>query len=116
MENGPNPTVPERGLLLIGLQVLHAEWDPIAGALQDSPSSQPSSLPPVSISTQAPGTSDLPPPADLTVYSCPVYMGGPLGNTNLQSRNIVMHLPLPTKLTPNTCVQRRVHVCSPPLS
>ncbi|XP_021781853.2 dynein heavy chain domain-containing protein 1 isoform X9 [Papio anubis] len=116
VENGPNPTVPERGLLLIGLQVLHAEWDPIAGALQDSPSSQPSPLPPVSISTQAPGTSDLPPPADLTVYSCPVYMGGPLGNTKLQSRNIVMHLPLPTKLTPNTCVQRRVHVCSPPLS
>ncbi|XP_070931274.1 dynein heavy chain domain-containing protein 1 isoform X8 [Macaca nemestrina] len=116
VENGPNPTVPERGLLLIGLQVLHAEWDPIAGALQDSPSSQPSPLPPVSISTQAPRTSDLPPPADLTVYSCPVYMGGPLGNTKLQSRNIVMHLPLPTKLTPNTCVQRRVHVCSPPLS
>ncbi|XP_011891858.1 PREDICTED: dynein heavy chain domain-containing protein 1 isoform X12 [Cercocebus atys] len=116
VENGPNPTVPERGLLLIGLQVLHAEWDPIAGALQDSPSSQASPLPPVSISTQAPGTSDLPPPADLPVYSCPVYMGGPLGNTKLQSRNIVMHLPLPTKLTPNTCVQRRVHVCSPPLS
>nr|XP_035121530.2 dynein heavy chain domain-containing protein 1 isoform X6 [Callithrix jacchus] len=115
VENGPNPTVPERGLLLIGLQVLHAEWDPTTGALQDSPSSQPNPLPPVSISTQAPGTSDQPPPEGLTVYSCPVYMAGPLGTTKLQSRNIVMHLPLPTKLSPSTCVQRRVHVCSPPL-
>nr|XP_021530783.1 dynein heavy chain domain-containing protein 1 isoform X2 [Aotus nancymaae] len=115
VENGPNPTVPETGLLLIGLQVLHAEWDPTTGALQDSPSSQPNPLPPVSISTQAPGTSDRPPSAGLTMYSCPVYMAGPLGTTKLQSRNIVMHLPLPTKLSPNTCVQRRVHVCSPPL-
>ncbi|KAK2100805.1 Dynein heavy chain domain-containing protein 1 [Saguinus oedipus] len=115
VENGPNPTVPERGLLLIGLQVLHAEWDPTTGALQDSRSSQSNPLPPVSISTQAPGTSDRPPPEGLTVYSCPVYMAGPLDTTKLQSRNIVMHLPLPTKVSPSTCVQRRVHVCSPPL-
>uniref|UniRef100_A0A2K6G9F5 Dynein heavy chain domain 1 n=1 Tax=Propithecus coquereli TaxID=379532 RepID=A0A2K6G9F5_PROCO len=116
VENGPNPSVPERGLLLIGLQLLHAEWDPIAGALQDSPSSRPSPLPPVSVSTQAPDATDLPTPAGLTVYSCPVYMAGPLGTTKLQSRNILMHLPLLTKLSPATCVQRRVHVCSPPLT
>ncbi|XP_008579798.1 PREDICTED: dynein heavy chain domain-containing protein 1-like [Galeopterus variegatus] len=115
VENGPNPAVPEMGLLLIGLQLLNAEWDPIAGALQDSPSSQPSPLPPVSVSAQAPGATDLPPPAGLAVYSCPVYMAGPLGTTKLHSRNILMHLPLPTKLSPATCVQRRVHVCSPPL-
>nr|XP_012641979.1 dynein heavy chain domain-containing protein 1 isoform X4 [Microcebus murinus] len=115
VENGPNPSAPESGLLLIGLQLLHAEWDPIAGALQDSPSSQPSPLPPVSVSTRAPNATDLPPPAGLPVYSCPVYMAGPLGTTKLQSRNILMHLPLPTKLSPATCVQRRVHVCSPPL-
>ncbi|XP_045413332.1 dynein heavy chain domain-containing protein 1 isoform X11 [Lemur catta] len=115
VENGPNPSVPERGLLLIGLQLLHAEWDPIAGALQDSHSSQPSPLPPVSVRTQASDATDLPRPAGLTVYSCPVYMAGPLGTTRLQSRNILMHLPLPTKLSPATCVQRRVHVCSPPL-
>ncbi|XP_070482220.1 dynein heavy chain domain-containing protein 1 isoform X1 [Equus przewalskii] len=113
--NDPNPTVPEMGLLLIGLQVWNAEWDPLAGALQDSPSSHPSPLPPVSISAQAQGTNDLPPPAGLAVYSCPVYMEGPLGTTRLHSRNILMHLPLPTKLSPATCVQRRVHVCSPPL-
>uniref|UniRef100_A0A671E126 Dynein heavy chain domain-containing protein 1 n=1 Tax=Rhinolophus ferrumequinum TaxID=59479 RepID=A0A671E126_RHIFE len=116
--NGPKPMVPEVGeLLLTGLQLCNAEWDPLAGALQDSPSSGPSPLPPISISTrtQAQGTNDRPPHAGLAVYSCPVYMEGPLGTTRLHSRNILMHLPLPTKLSPAICVQRRVHVCSPPL-
>ncbi|XP_072825494.1 dynein heavy chain domain-containing protein 1 isoform X3 [Vicugna pacos] len=115
--NVPNPTVPETGLLLIGLQLRNAEWDPLAGALQDSSSRQPSPLPPVSVSVsaQALGANDLP-PAGLAVYSCPVYMEGPLGTTRLHSRKILMHLPLPTKLSPATCVQRRVHVCSPPLT
>ncbi|KAF3830030.1 hypothetical protein GH733_001455, partial [Mirounga leonina] len=113
--NGPNPTVPEMGLLLIGLQLQNAEWDPLAGALQDSTCSQPSPLPPISVSAQALGPSDLPPPPGLAVYSCPVYLEGPLGITRLHSRHILMHLPLPTKLSPATCDQRRVHVCSPPL-
>lgn len=110
--------VPEVGeLLLTGLQLCNAEWDPLAGALQDSPSSGPSPLPPISVSTrtQAQGTNDRPRHTGLAVYSCPVYMEGPLGTTRLHSRNILMHLPLPTKLSPAICVQRRVHVCSPPL-
>ncbi|XP_059786957.1 dynein heavy chain domain-containing protein 1 isoform X6 [Balaenoptera ricei] len=113
--NGPNPRVPEVGLLLIGLQLWNAEWDPLTGALQDSSSCQPSPLPPVRVSAQAPGANDVPPPAGLAVYSCPVYLEGPLGNTRLHSRKILMHLALPTKLSPATCAQRRVHVCSPPL-
>uniref|UniRef100_A0A8C7A6A2 Dynein heavy chain domain 1 n=1 Tax=Neovison vison TaxID=452646 RepID=A0A8C7A6A2_NEOVI len=113
--NGPNPTVPEMGLLLIGLQLRNAEWDPLAGALQESTCSQPSPLPPVSVSAQSRRPSDLPPPGSLAVYSCPVYMEGPLGITRLHSRHTLMHLPLPTKLSPATCDQRRVYVCSPPL-
>nr|KAF6394612.1 dynein heavy chain domain 1 [Molossus molossus] len=113
--NSPNPIVPETGLLLIGLQLWNAQWDPLTGALQDSPSSQPSPLPPVSVCAQALGTNDLPHPGGLAVYSCPVYMEGPLGTARLHSRNILMHLPLPTKLSPAICVQRRVHVCSSPL-
>ncbi|KAL1774423.1 dynein heavy chain domain-containing protein 1 isoform X1 [Sigmodon hispidus] len=116
VENGPNPKVPEMGLLLIGLQLQYAEWDQMDGALQDSSSSQPSPLPPVSISTQARGINVAPVSAGLGVYSCPVYMTGPLGTTKLHSKNILMHLPLPTKLSPDTCIQRRVHVCSPTLS
>lgn len=121
MVNDSKLTVPEMGLLLIGLQLWNAEWDPLAGALQDSLSSQPSPLPPVSVSVraQAQSTNDQPPhapQAGLATYSCPVYMEGPLGTTRLHSRNILMHLPLPTKLSPSICVQRRVHVCSPPLS
>uniref|UniRef100_G1TCQ8 Dynein heavy chain domain-containing protein 1 n=1 Tax=Oryctolagus cuniculus TaxID=9986 RepID=G1TCQ8_RABIT len=115
VENDPNPTVPEMGLLLIGLQLQHAEWDPIAGALQDSSCSQPSPLPPISVSAQPPGGNDLPLQAGLAVYSCPVYMAGPLGTTKLHSGNILMHLPLRTKLSPAICIQRRVHACSPPL-
>ncbi|KAM6158477.1 LOW QUALITY PROTEIN: dynein heavy chain domain-containing protein 1 [Rhynchocyon petersi] len=115
VENGPNPTVPEKGLLLIGLQILNAEWDPIAGALQDSPSSQPSPLPPVSVSTCARVSHGRSPRGGLAVYSCPVYLEGPLGITRLHSRNILMYLPLPTKLSPDICAQRRVHACSPPL-
>lgn len=116
MENGPNPKVPEMGLLLIGLQLQHAEWDQVDGALQDSLSSQPSLLPPVSVSTQARGASNTPVSAGLGMYSCPVYMTGSLGTTKLHSKNILMHLPLPTKLSPDTCIQRRVHVCSPTLT
>nr|XP_045002071.1 dynein heavy chain domain-containing protein 1 [Jaculus jaculus] len=116
VEDGPNPTVPETGLLLIGLQLLHAEWDPVDGALQDTQSSEPCPLPPVSVSTQAHRPKEKPAVAGLDVYSCPVYMAGPLGTTKLHSRNILMHLPLPTKLSTATCIQRRVHVCSPPLS
>ena len=103
------------GLLLIGLQLRNAEWDPLAGALQDSTSSQPCPLPPVSVCVQARGANDLTPPAGLAVYSCPVYMEGPLGIVRLHSRNILMYQPLPTKLSPATCDQLRVHVCSPPL-
>ncbi|XP_016072738.1 PREDICTED: dynein heavy chain domain-containing protein 1 [Miniopterus natalensis] len=114
--NSPKPTVPEMGLLLVGLQLWNAQWDPLAGALQDGPSSQPSLLPPVSVSVQARGTNDLPPPAGLAVYSCPVYLEGSPGTARLHSRNILVHLPLPTKLSPTICVQRRVHVCSPPLT
>lgn len=113
--SGPNPRAPEMGVLLIGLQLRNAEWDPLAGALQDSPSGQPSPLPPVSVSALAPGANELLHPAGLAVYSCPVYMEGPLGTTRLHSSKILMHLPLPTKLSPATCAQRRVHVCSPPL-
>ncbi|CAO2582639.1 Dynein heavy chain domain-containing protein 1 [Lemmus lemmus] len=116
VENGPNPKVPEMGLLLIGLQLQHAEWDQVDGALQDSFSSQPNLLPPVSVSTQARGANKTPVSAGLGVYSCPVYMTGPLGTTKLHSKNILMHLPLPTKLSPDTCIQRRVHVCSPTLT
>ncbi|XP_048217210.1 dynein heavy chain domain-containing protein 1 [Perognathus longimembris pacificus] len=116
VENGPNPTVPELGLLLIGLQVLHAKWDSAEGALQDTSSTQPSPLPPVSVWAQAPGSSEpARAPADPAVYLCPVYMAGTLGTTKLHSRNILMYLPLPTKLSPDTCILRRVHVCSPPL-
>ncbi|ERE80223.1 dynein heavy chain domain-containing protein 1 [Cricetulus griseus] len=116
VENGPNPKVPKMGLLLIGLQLQHAEWDKMDGALQDSFSSQPSPLPPVSVSTQARGASDARDSGGLDVYSCPVYMTGPLGTTKLHSKNILMHLPLPTRLSPDTCIQRRVHVSSPTLS
>lgn len=108
--------VPEAGaVLLIGLQLWNAQWDPLAGALKDGPTSQPSPLPPVSVSTQAQDTNDLPPFTGLPVYSCPVYMEGPLGTASLNSKNILMYLPMPTKLSPAICVQRRVHVCSPPL-
>ncbi|XP_013367438.1 PREDICTED: dynein heavy chain domain-containing protein 1 isoform X4 [Chinchilla lanigera] len=115
VENGPSPMVPETGLLLVGLQLLHAKWDPAAGALQDCASSQPSPLPPVSVSARAQRAGVLSRAAGPAVYSCPVYRAGPLGGTKLHSRNILMHIPLPTKLSLAACVQRRVHVCSPPL-
>ncbi|XP_031243612.1 dynein heavy chain domain-containing protein 1 isoform X2 [Mastomys coucha] len=116
VENGPNPQVPKMGLLLTGLQLQHAEWDQTDGVLQDSFSSQPCPLPPVSVSTQARGGKDAPVSAGLAMYSCPVYMTGPLGITKLHSKNILMHLPLPTRLSPDMCIQRRVHVCSPTLT
>lgn len=105
MENGPNPKVPKMGLLLTGLQLQHAEWDQTDGALQDSFSSQPCPLPPVSISTQARRGKDAPVSAGLGMYSCPVYMTGPFGTTKLHSKNILMHLPLPTRLSPDSTLR-----------
>ncbi|EDM18014.1 rCG39998 [Rattus norvegicus] len=116
VENGPNPKVPKMGLLLIGLQLQHAAWDQTDGALKDSFSSQPCPLPPVSVSTQSRGAKDASVSAGLGIYSCPLYMTGPLGTTKLHSKNILMRLPLPTRLSPDTCIQRRVHVCSPTLT
>lgn len=109
----PNAPVPEKGVLLVGLLLQNAEWDPLAGALQDGTSHQPCPLPPVNVSPHTLNASDLPSQVGLAVYSCPVYLEGFLGTTKLHSRNILMHLPLPTKLSPATCAQRRVHVCSP---
>ncbi|XP_055972341.1 dynein heavy chain domain-containing protein 1 [Sorex fumeus] len=111
----PNAPAPEKGVLLVGLQLQNAEWDPQAGALQHSTSCQPCPLPPVRVSPHNGNASDQAPKMGLPVYSCPVYLEGFLGVTNLHSRNILMHLPLPTKLCPATCAQWRVHVCSPPL-
>ncbi|KAM5248505.1 LOW QUALITY PROTEIN: dynein heavy chain domain-containing protein 1 [Ctenodactylus gundi] len=115
VEDGPAPAAPEMGVLLIGLQLLHAEWDSTSGALRDSPSSRPSPLPPVSVSTRNGHTPVLPTEAGLPVYACPVYQLGPLGTSALHSRNVLMHLPLPSGLSLATCIQRRVYVGSPPL-
>uniref|UniRef100_A0A4X2K2J9 Dynein heavy chain domain 1 n=1 Tax=Vombatus ursinus TaxID=29139 RepID=A0A4X2K2J9_VOMUR len=115
VECGPRPIAPEGGLLITGLLLHHAEWDPEDRALQDGHSGEPRPLPPVSVTPHF-INQDLPlPPSPLPLYLCPVYLGGILGSSRLDRAHLVLHLPLPTKLSPATCVQRRVYVCSPPL-
>ncbi|XP_043849749.1 dynein heavy chain domain-containing protein 1 [Dromiciops gliroides] len=114
VECGPKPLAPEGGLLITGLLLYHAEWDPEDRALKDGHSGKPSPLPPVSVRPQFNREPPLP-SSPLPLYLCPVYLGGVLGSSRLDRAHLLLHLPLPTKLSPATCVQRRVYVCSPPL-
>uniref|UniRef100_F7FRE2 Dynein heavy chain domain 1 n=1 Tax=Monodelphis domestica TaxID=13616 RepID=F7FRE2_MONDO len=114
VECGPQPIAPEGGLLITDLLVHHAEWDPKDKALQDGHSGKPSPLPPVSVWPQYKHDPILL-SSSLPLYLCPVYLGGVLGSSRLDRHHLLLHLPLPTKLSPATCAQRRVYACSPAL-
>nr|XP_060623170.1 dynein heavy chain domain-containing protein 1 [Anolis sagrei ordinatus] len=105
----PPSEAPERGVYLSGLEVHHAMWHSRSGLLQETLSAQPCRLPTVwvqPIRRPWKRTSLHP------TYLCPVYLGAPEMPVLLDSRQVIMHLPLPCKMAPELCAQRRVFAVS----
>ncbi|XP_034282242.1 dynein heavy chain domain-containing protein 1 isoform X2 [Pantherophis guttatus] len=104
----PPSIAPEKGLYLGGLEVYHAAWNAHSGHLQESLSAQACQLPPVWVqASQEPWAA-----ASAPKYQCPVYLGTPQAALDLRSQRVVMHLPLPSKISPELCTQQRVHAIS----
>ncbi|KAM7009685.1 LOW QUALITY PROTEIN: dynein heavy chain domain-containing protein 1 [Tautogolabrus adspersus] len=120
---------------LCGLELRGASWDTQLGALQDTASPKPGSLPLVCVKAQVRSTniaqntsSDKSSPLkdaqvtqtsasnnpQLPLYDCPLYLDRDRkrGNWGLADVNIITMVPLNTKLNPVLCNLRRVRVVS----
>ncbi|XP_061485744.1 dynein heavy chain domain-containing protein 1 [Rhineura floridana] len=105
----PPTSGPEKGLYLSGLEVRHAQWNSRSSQLQETLSAQASQLPTIWIQA-----SRLPwkRTSDMAKYQCPVYLGAPGALVPLSSHRVIMHLALPSRMSPDLCVQQRVHIVS----
>lgn len=100
---------PKKGLYLGGLEVYHAAWNAHSGHLQESLLAQACQLPPVWVqASREPWVAASVP----RKYQCPVYLGTPQAALDLRSQRVVMHLALPSKMSPELCTQQRVHAIS----
>lgn len=105
----PPSSAPEKGLYLSGLELYHAMWNAQSSQLQETLSAQPCQLPPVWVqASREPWKAA----SALSKYQCPVYLGSPQALLCLRSQGVVMHLALPSKMSPDVCTQHRVHAVS----
>ncbi|KAM7419727.1 hypothetical protein PAMA_016693 [Pampus argenteus] len=118
--------LPTDAVCLCGLELRGASWDTQIGALQDTHSPQPCSLPLVCVKAQIKtdsshlkddrNVSDASPSTapQLPVYHCPLYLDEEqeTGNWGLADANIIITIPLHTKLNPVLCSLRRVRIVS----
>ncbi|XP_065818747.1 dynein heavy chain domain-containing protein 1-like [Labrus bergylta] len=128
-------SLPLDAVYLCGLELSGASWDTQLGALQDTASPQPGSLPLVCVKAQVRSTniarntsSDKSSPLkdaqvtqtsasnarQLPLYDCPLYLDRDRkrGNWGLADVNIITMVPLHSKLNPVLCNLRRVRVVS----
>ncbi|KAM7394625.1 hypothetical protein PAMP_021413 [Pampus punctatissimus] len=121
-------SLPTDAVYLCGLELRGASWDTQIGALQDTHSPQPCSLPLVCVKAQIKTdsshlkdtrnvqVSDASPSTapQLPVYHCPLYLDEEqeTGNWGLADANIITTIPLHTKLNPVLCSLRRVRIVS----
>ncbi|KAL0973177.1 hypothetical protein UPYG_G00199950 [Umbra pygmaea] len=113
---------PLSGVYLCGLELRGAVWVTRFRALHDTLSPQPCLLPLLWVRAQvrkadtarapdgSPGNSSA-----LPVYNCPLYLDGHHENGTdgeLAENNIIVHIPLETKLDPLLCTLRRVRLVS----
>ncbi|XP_051802066.1 dynein heavy chain domain-containing protein 1 isoform X2 [Acanthochromis polyacanthus] len=113
---------------LCGLELKGASWDTQLGALQETLSPQPCSLPLLHVTAQVKSTdtvqdtlscedsAGVPPKTtpQLPVYQCPLYHDREPDSENweLADVNIITKVPLHTKLNPVLCSVRRVRLVS----
>uniref|UniRef100_H2ZUY2 AAA+ ATPase domain-containing protein n=1 Tax=Latimeria chalumnae TaxID=7897 RepID=H2ZUY2_LATCH len=109
----PPTTPPESGVYLTGLNLHNALWDTRLGILQETLSDKPCQLPTVWITAV---TSELrattPKKPIFPQYICPIYMGTASRDVSLKDSDVITHVPLPSKVDPAVCMQRRVHLIS----
>ncbi|XP_032390213.1 dynein heavy chain domain-containing protein 1 [Etheostoma spectabile] len=127
-------SLPLDAVYLCGLELRGASWDTQLGALQDTVSLQPCSLPLVCVKAQVRSTNtaqDTFPRksshlndgtnvqvadavSQLPIYHCPLYLNGEWenGNRGLADVNIITTFPLHAKLNPVLCSLRRVRLVS----
>ncbi|XP_008294462.1 dynein heavy chain domain-containing protein 1 [Stegastes partitus] len=132
------PSLPRHCALLCGLELKGASWDAQLGALQDTLSPQPCSLPLLYVKAQVKSTDaardvlscdcaylkdscsvqveDVSPltSAQLPVYHCPLYLDEEQdsGTWELADVNIITKIPLHANLNPVLCTLRRVRLVS----
>uniref|UniRef100_A0AAQ5XW98 AAA+ ATPase domain-containing protein n=1 Tax=Amphiprion ocellaris TaxID=80972 RepID=A0AAQ5XW98_AMPOC len=132
------PSLPLDAAYLCGLELKGASWDTQLGALQETLSPRPCSLPLLHIKAQVKSTdtvqdtlscecsdlknscnvqvTDVPPKTtpQLPVYYCPLYLDKEPDSENweLADVNIITKVPLHTKLDPVLCNVRRVRLVS----
>lgn len=118
-------SLPVDAVYLCGLELRGASWDTQLGAIEDTVSPQPCSLPLVCVTAQVRSTktardasrcesSHLNCEPQLPLYHCPLYLDGEResGNSGLADVNIITTLPLHAKLDPVLCSFRRVRLVS----
>ncbi|XP_045902961.1 dynein heavy chain domain-containing protein 1 isoform X2 [Micropterus dolomieu] len=131
-------SLPLDAVYLCGLELRGASWDAQQGALENTDSLQPCSLPFVCVKAQVKSTNidrDIFPckrshlkdasnvqvahaspsiASQLPLYHCPLYLNGEResGNWGLADVNIITMLPLHAKLNPVLCSLRRVRLVS----
>ncbi|XP_036951826.1 dynein heavy chain domain-containing protein 1-like isoform X4 [Acanthopagrus latus] len=119
-------SLPADAVYLCGLELRGASWDTQLGAIEDTVSPQPCSLPLVCVKAQVRSTktardasncesSHLSCDPQLPLYHCPLYLDGERESVNsglLADVNIITILPLSAKLNPVLCSFRRVRLVS----
>ncbi|XP_069748391.1 dynein heavy chain domain-containing protein 1 isoform X2 [Narcine bancroftii] len=111
----PPASPPVNGIYVTGLHLHGALWDSKLGLLQDTVSISPCSMPVVWFQpeeAEVAGSRSLHPE-----YKCPVYVGAENQAVHLADKNMITSISIASKLDPQVCAQRRVHItsllCSP---
>ncbi|XP_042622934.1 dynein heavy chain domain-containing protein 1 isoform X2 [Cyprinus carpio] len=112
---------PISGVCLSGLELHGALWDPGSRVLKDTESPNPSPFPPLWVSVEENKGDQIcssktshcnssPQP----LYCCPMYVDRQTadGGQDLSDDNIIIHVPLETRLDPILCAMRRVRLTS----
>ncbi|XP_026076980.1 dynein heavy chain domain-containing protein 1 [Carassius auratus] len=112
---------PLSGVLLSGLELQGALWDPGSRVLKDTESPNPSPFPPLWVSIEenkrdrtCSSKSSHCNSSSQPLYCCPLYVDRQTadGGQDLSDDNIIIHVPLATMLDPILCAMRRVRLTS----
>ncbi|KAM4750013.1 dynein heavy chain domain-containing protein 1 [Anableps anableps] len=128
------PLLPLDSVCLCGLELTGASWDPEIGALQETISPQPFSVPLLFVKAHVRNTNSAihtlsskssyltdignleaaPTASHLQVYHCPLYLNKECesGIWGLSDVNMITKVPLHSKLSPALCSLRRVRLVS----
>lgn len=114
-------SLPISGVCLSGLELQGALWDPGSGVLKDTESTKPSLFPALWVSVEenkgnriCSSESSHYNSSSQPLYCCPLYVDRQTvdGGQDLSDDNIIIHVPLATRLDPMLSAMRRVRLTS----